>query len=477
MLLFDVSEASFGTLKISISVLHRQYQICCSFDAYVEQGLYQPNTLCTFLGAGDPDLAYSRLASTYHQFGITEFFSASLALFAQTLPFPVQGFSSLNTTDSSSQIEIKPQTLRKLEIVNQKDLALYQKACSLFWERLSDRQISTDKMHLAESTKKKRVHFDQKVATTVKTGSFEEAYQALDGLGPDQSGYLFAKLDLCLRWNAFSRAIEVCHQINRLHPGVGNLDLVGCLAKIDPQRGIQLLEQELARVLPLQTRLPDSSMNNYIQVCFNNLETLWNRTQDAVKNEEGFVQGLQRLIARCEEYYCASTCVQTLPCFFNLITRLGLEKFLTNVELLREKASPAWQWSETVRMFLKGFPPGTKILLYGCGEIARLLVDRGTLEPLNCIFVTSFKSDSANFHGYPLGQIDDFREQPIHYLIILSQMHEAEMLSRANFFDRSRIFTLNEMIDAVHAGGRAFSIEELTKNGQSPPPNQSFTQE
>lgn len=441
----------FQIVRSQYLYLYKKYDEICSFEEYILQEKGPANPLSTFLADGNPLLAFKRLEKQYYLFGFTEFFDEAIEAFSKFLPIGRKEIQVVNVTGSADEIKIRDDLTALMTKRHALDLELYDRALDLFNKRLSllkiKRRRGTSIQEQRRIGRAKLVAFNPALMKIVKNGPVEYAYEELKKLSRQEAAYAYANIHLCRRFGDLKREEAACIEGNKLYPNFMNLELIHCLAKLKPAKGLRLIEQELAHALPMRTKTPDSRINQFISKCYFEFFLLLKQLKiKGINSEEGLA--LKKLVQTCEKCYEGPLPAYTAWHFMNFVNRFELRDYLLEPDSLTKRAGEVEYCpeAEAVEQFLTRLPEGVKVFLYGCGRISKILVNRKAIpEVLDCSFVTSFKDESTQFLGFPKNWVGDIVCGEMDCVLILSHVFESEMLANLTLIPRSRVYTFNEV--------------------------------
>lgn len=97
---------------------------------------------------------------------------------------------------------------------------------------------------------------------------------------------------------------------------------------------------------------------------------------------------------------------------------------------------------------LGALPAGTRVAFYGCGVLAKALVGehRPLLDRLASQFIITQGDGAETFEGFPKRTVQHLQPGSVDRVVLLSHVHREAMLQNLARFDRSLIFTLQEII-------------------------------
>ncbi|HWQ09068.1 MAG TPA: hypothetical protein VN436_08175 [Holophaga sp.] len=105
--------------------------------------------------------------------------------------------------------------------------------------------------------------------------------------------------------------------------------------------------------------------------------------------------------------------------------------------------------AQALAAWLREFPAGTRLGLYGCGSFAQALLrhDPGALARLDVRFIVSRTDGASTWEGFPLVSPEDLAADPPEHVLLLSATFEHEMLPRLRFMPRAAVTTLGEAVE------------------------------
>jgi hypothetical protein len=135
----------------------------------------------------------------------------------------------------------------------------------------------------------------------------------------------------------------------------------------------------------------------------------------------------------------------------SLMTLVGVEERFMDMRAL------------LVAAFLDQEADGAAIALYGCGALARKLVDehRACLERLDVIFLESRLDEMQTFLGFPKRTAASILADPPGIIMLLSGSFEASMLRELSRVDRELIFTLGQVVEKMAGDAEIKSIAAI----------------
>lgn len=103
---------------------------------------------------------------------------------------------------------------------------------------------------------------------------------------------------------------------------------------------------------------------------------------------------------------------------------------------------------QIIASYLDEMPASSHIGFYGCGRSALDMVETfpESVKRHNAVFFTTYKDESADFHGFPKKTVEDIVSNPPDLIFIMSHAHEKTMLSQLETLDRKTVLTLEEVI-------------------------------
>lgn len=152
---------------------------------------------------------------------------------------------------------------------------------------------------------------------------------------------------------------------------------------------------------------------------------------------EGKFEGILRVM----QLRCAPPAYQSVPCISHD----------TSSHVADQLDDADWEISiraASVAYCLSLLPPGQRLALYGCGQLAKVLLASfpAPIKRHTVTFLASLTPTDSVFADFPTNRPSSLKSEDLDYVLLLSENFEREMLDSISFIDDSKILLLSHMM-------------------------------